>query len=82
MFKMAKGSAIKSRSQAINQLKAVLVSADPALRESLTGLSNPRAPSDVLTCSRRLDRFSALLNLIAFHTADAISSFKLERQAG
>nr|WP_229840050.1 IS110 family transposase [Streptomyces brasiliensis] len=41
MFKMAKGSAIKSRSQAINQLKAVLVSADPALRESLTGLSNP-----------------------------------------
>lgn len=42
MFKMAKGSAIKSRSQAINQLKAVLVSADPALRESLTGLSNPK----------------------------------------
>jgi hypothetical protein len=26
-------SAIKSRSQAINQLKAALVSADPALRE-------------------------------------------------
>lgn len=42
MFKMAKGSAIKSRSQAINQLKAILVSADPALRESLTGLSNPK----------------------------------------
>ncbi|MEU9481735.1 transposase [Streptomyces sp. NPDC048191] len=39
---MTKGSAIRSRSQAINQLKAVLVSADPALRESLTGLSNPK----------------------------------------
>jgi transposase len=42
MFKMAKTSAIKSRSQAINQLKAVLVAADPALREALTGLSNPK----------------------------------------
>jgi len=42
MFKMAKDSAVKSRTQAINQLKAVLVRADPALRESLTGLSNPR----------------------------------------
>ncbi|WP_308378030.1 transposase, partial [Streptomyces sp. ISL-98] len=36
MFKMAKTSATKSRSQAINQLKAVLVAADPALREALT----------------------------------------------
>ncbi|WP_425297207.1 IS110 family transposase [Nocardia abscessus] len=42
MLKMAKDSAIKSRSQAINQLKAVIVRADPALRESLTGLSNAR----------------------------------------
>jgi transposase len=42
MFKLAKDSAVKSRTQAINQLKAVLVRADPALRESLTGLSNPR----------------------------------------
>lgn len=41
LFKLAKGSAIKSRTQAINQLKSVLVSADSALRESLTGLSNP-----------------------------------------
>lgn len=40
MFKLAKASAIKSRGQAINQLKAVLVRADPALRESMTGLSN------------------------------------------
>ncbi|MFE9328956.1 hypothetical protein ACIHDR_47930 [Nocardia sp. NPDC052278] len=42
MFKTAKDSAIKSRSQAINQLKAIIVRADPTLRESLTGMSNPR----------------------------------------
>ncbi|MCY0932134.1 IS110 family transposase [Streptomyces sp. H27-H1] len=41
LFKLAKGSAVKSRTQAINQLKSVLVSADSALRESLAGLSNP-----------------------------------------
>jgi len=41
MFKLAKGSAIKSRTQAINPLKAVLVAADPALRDSLSGLSTP-----------------------------------------
>ena len=41
MFKLVKASAIKSRGQAINQLKAVLVGTDPALRESMTGLSNP-----------------------------------------
>jgi transposase len=40
LFKLAKTSATKSRAQAINQLKAVLVATDPALRESLTGLSN------------------------------------------
>jgi transposase len=39
MFKLAKASAVKSRSQAINQLKAVLVSADPQLRDELRGLS-------------------------------------------
>jgi transposase len=41
MFKLAKASAIKSRSQAINQIKAVLVRAEPALRETTIGLSNP-----------------------------------------
>ncbi|MDH6291347.1 hypothetical protein [Rhodococcus opacus] len=41
MFKHSNGSAIKSRSQAINQLKAILVRADPALREAMTGSSNP-----------------------------------------
>jgi hypothetical protein len=32
MFKLAKASAIKARTQTINQLKAVLVAADPVLR--------------------------------------------------
>lgn len=41
MFKLAKASAIKARTQTINQLKAVLIAADPALREALTDLSNP-----------------------------------------
>jgi len=41
MFKLAKGSAIKSRTQAINQLKAVLVAAEPVVREALSGLSTP-----------------------------------------
>jgi transposase len=39
MFKLAKASAVKARTQTINQLKAVLVAADPALREALSGLS-------------------------------------------
>jgi transposase len=42
MFKLTKASATKSGAQAINQLKAVLVRADPALRESMTGLSNAK----------------------------------------
>jgi transposase len=42
MFKLAKASAVKSRTQAVNQLKAVLIGAEPRLRESLTGLSNPK----------------------------------------
>jgi transposase len=41
LFKIAKGSAVKARTQAINQLKSVLVCADPALREDLAGLANP-----------------------------------------
>lgn len=33
----AKASAVKARSQAIDQLKAIIVRSDPALRDSLTG---------------------------------------------
>jgi transposase len=40
MFKLAKASAVKARTQTVNQLKAVLVGADPTLREAMTGLGN------------------------------------------
>ncbi|MFG2530425.1 IS110 family transposase [Streptomyces sp. NPDC048516] len=40
LYKLAKGSAVKARTQAINQLKAVLLTADPDLREELAGLNN------------------------------------------
>ncbi|MGW7424898.1 IS110 family transposase [Streptomyces sp. NPDC054813] len=40
MYKLTKASAVKARTTAINQLKAVLVTADPALREELAGLGN------------------------------------------
>jgi hypothetical protein len=40
VLKLAKDSALTARSQTINQLKAVLVAADPALRETLSGLTN------------------------------------------
>ncbi|MFI7337267.1 IS110 family transposase [Streptomyces sp. NPDC050085] len=39
LYKGARDSAVKARTQAINQLKSVLITADPALREELTGLS-------------------------------------------
>jgi transposase len=38
LFKTTKDSAIKARTQAINQLRAVLVRTDPQIRESLSGL--------------------------------------------
>ncbi|MEU5002264.1 transposase [Streptomyces sp. NPDC021622] len=40
MYKLTKVSAVKARTPAINQLKAVLITADPALREELEGLCN------------------------------------------
>ncbi|WP_458379771.1 IS110 family RNA-guided transposase [Streptomyces nigrescens] len=52
MFKLAKDSAVKARSQAINQLKAVLVTADPVLREELAGLNTPAL---IRTCARLAD---------------------------
>jgi transposase len=39
LFKLAKASAIKSRTQAINQLKDVVVCADPELRDGLAGMT-------------------------------------------
>ncbi|MFB6772676.1 IS110 family transposase [Streptomyces sp. NPDC056337] len=42
MYKVAKDSAVKSRTQAINQLRDVLVTVDPQMREELAGLRLPR----------------------------------------
>lgn len=39
IYKVAKDSAVKARVQATNQLKSVLITAEPAVRQSLTGLS-------------------------------------------
>jgi transposase len=49
IYKLAKDSAVKARTQAINQLKAVLVMADPALRERLSSLGNAEL---FRTCAR------------------------------
>jgi len=62
MFRGARASAITSHTQAIHQLKAVLVCADPLLRESLSGLSTTtrmrpcaplptQTPSDITTAA-------------------------------
>jgi transposase len=62
MFHLARASAVKSRTQAVNQLKAVIVGADPALRETLTGRSRtalirhcaslpPVCPTDTATAT-------------------------------
>ncbi|MFD0163614.1 hypothetical protein ACFVJH_05595 [Streptomyces decoyicus] len=53
LFKLAKDSAVKARTQAINQLKAALVTADPDLREQLAGL---KTPTLVRTCAQFDDR--------------------------
>ncbi|MFJ8697722.1 transposase [Streptomyces ardesiacus] len=49
MYKLAKDLAVKARTQAINQPKAVLVIADPALRERLSSLGNAEL---FRTCAR------------------------------
>ncbi|WJV44785.1 hypothetical protein [Streptomyces flavofungini] len=40
MYRRTKLSAVKARTQAINRLKAVLITADPALREEPAGLGS------------------------------------------
>jgi transposase len=39
---LAKDSAVKARTQALNQMKAILVTAPAQVREDLSGLSNPK----------------------------------------
>jgi transposase len=42
VYKIAEGSAVKVRRQAINQIRSILVNADPALREAMAGSHEPR----------------------------------------
>jgi transposase len=70
MFKIAKDSAVKARTQAINQLKTVLVRADPSLRDSLAGLGPValiRACSDLHPSDIRdiADAASGVLRMLA-----------------
>lgn len=48
VLRLAKESAVKARTQAMNQLKAVLLVLDPELREQLRGMSNPAL---IATCA-------------------------------
>jgi Transposase len=52
MYKLTKASAVKARTQAINQLKSILITADPALWEELAGLGNAEL---FRTCARFAD---------------------------
>ncbi|MEU4209417.1 transposase [Streptomyces sp. NPDC026206] len=55
MYKLTKASAVKARTQAINQLKSVLITADPALREEMAGMGNAEL---FRTCARFADASS------------------------
>ncbi|WRU03481.1 transposase [Streptomyces violarus] len=52
MHKLTQASAVNARTQAINQLKAVLITAHPALREELAKLGNAEL---LRTCARFAD---------------------------
>jgi transposase len=63
LLRLARASAVKSRTQAVNQLKAVIVNADPALRDQLAGCTATAlirhcadlpdtTPTDVVTATR------------------------------
>ncbi|MDQ2814817.1 MAG: IS110 family transposase [Actinomycetota bacterium] len=69
-YKLAKDSAVKSRTQAVNQLKGVIVNGDPQLREQLRNLTThaqvqhcaeliPAGGSPAITASHRTLRLLA-----------------------
>ena len=59
VYKIAKDSAVKARVQATNQLKAILVNADPALRQSLSGLSTKALIARCADLAEPIDRTAA-----------------------
>lgn len=54
VLRLAKESAVKARTQTMNQLKAVLLLLDPALREQLTSLRNPALITTCAALDRRI----------------------------
>ncbi|MFD0305074.1 IS110 family transposase [Streptomyces sp. NPDC127119] len=49
IYKVAKDGAVKSRTQTVNQLRSIIVTVEPQLREKLSGLS---IPSLIQACSK------------------------------
>ncbi|MFE0177165.1 IS110 family transposase [Streptomyces sp. NPDC059002] len=79
LFKLAKDSATKARTQAVNQLKAVLVTADPGLREQLTAL---RTPALVRACAQFDEREGGDGELGALEQATRVTLCLLAQRIG
>ncbi|MEN8655255.1 transposase [Streptomyces sp. 21So2-11] len=77
LFKLAKDSAVKARTQGVNQLKAVLITADPDLREGLNGL---KARALVRTCAQFEDREDGVGGRSAVEQATRITLCLLARR--
>jgi transposase len=84
LVKLAKSSAIKSRTQTINQLKNVLVTADPQLRDTLTGMTTKQqvrhcaqldvgGPDDIVTVTSYTLRLLARRALALTDEIDGIN---------
>ncbi|MFK0224106.1 IS110 family transposase [Streptomyces vinaceus] len=65
VLRLAKESAVKARTQAINQLKAVLLVLDPALREQLADLRNPALITACATLEDDLSEAAFTMRLLA-----------------
>ncbi|MEU6825461.1 IS110 family transposase [Streptomyces atriruber] len=79
LFKLAKDSATKARTQAVNQLKAVLVTADPGLREQLTAL---RTPALVRACAQFDEREGGDGEMAAVELATRVTLYLLAQRIG
>jgi transposase len=69
VYKIAKDSAVKARKQAINQLKAILVNADPQLREFLKGLGK----TALITACAELDETVHPGGVAVLHTVRTLA---------
>ncbi|MFJ4880407.1 IS110 family transposase [Streptomyces sp. NPDC088745] len=66
LYLVVKDSAVKAQRQAVNQLKAILVTADPALREELAGLSRRALVSACLALNEGDDRTDPVVRATRF----------------